>query len=105
MQVKQKHPRAPRILVGRRSPADAAITSDPNLTTSADADRETATAQQAALPLVHYFDPYGGFFRVGRVIDSHTVSRGKRKGTVLLTINTMPSGQVTRSSDEVKWVQ
>jgi hypothetical protein len=105
MQPKQKHPRAPRLLVDRRSSAVATMTANPNLTTSVDAARQTATALAAAQPLVHYFDPYGGFFRVGRVIESHTVSRGKRKGTVLLTITTMPSGQVTRSSDEVKWVQ
>jgi hypothetical protein len=105
MQLKQKNPRTPRVLVDRRSSTFPAISSNPNLNTSVEVARETATALPATLPLVHYFDPYGGFFRVGRVIASHTVSRGKRKGTVLLTITAMPSGQVTRSSDEVKWVQ
>jgi hypothetical protein len=101
MAIKQKHPRAPRVLVDRRS---SAITSNPNLTTSVDATRETATLLEATRPLVHYFDSYGGFWRIGRVIASHAETRGKRKGTVVLTIATMPNGQVTRSRDEVEIV-
>jgi hypothetical protein len=105
MQIKSKHPRAPRVLVDRRPPALAAIVSNPNLTTSVEVARETAALLWATRPMVHYFDPYGGFSRIGRVVASHTVTRGKRKGTIVLTIATMPKGQLTLNSNEVEMVQ
>ena len=105
MQVAQKTSRAPRSLVGDKSSALAPSAYHANLTTSADSTRETATHLWATRPMVHYFDPYGGFSRVGQVIAFHAVARGKRKGTVVLTIATMPNGQVTRNSDEVEMVK
>jgi len=60
MQLKRKHPRAPRVLLDRRSSALAAIIPNPNLTTSVDA-AEIATTLKATRPLVRYFDGYGGF--------------------------------------------
>jgi hypothetical protein len=105
MQVAQKTPRAPRSHVGRRPPALAAVNSNPNSTTSVEVARETAALLWATRPMVHYFDPYGGFSRIGQVISAHFVSRGKRKGTVILTIAAVPKGLVTRDSAEVEILQ
>jgi hypothetical protein len=93
------------VLVDRRSSILATIISNPNLTTSVDAARKIATTLKATQPLVRYFDPYGGFSRIGRVIASHAMTRGRRKGTVVLTIATMPNGQVIRNSDQVELVK
>jgi hypothetical protein len=102
MGIKRKHR---RVLVDRRSSVLATILSNRNLTTSVDAARKIATTLKATHPLVRYFDPYGGFSRIGRVIASHAMTRGKRKGTILLTIATMPNGQVIRNSNEVELVK
>jgi hypothetical protein len=101
MAIKRKHPRAPRVLVDRRS---SAITANPDLTTSVDAARETATALEATQPLVRYPDHRGGFSRIGRLTASCTVKRERDKGMVIMTIVSMLNQTLTFSSDEVEFV-
>jgi hypothetical protein len=38
-------------------------------------------------------------------MSSRTVTRGRHKGQVILTIATVLNRQVTRNGDEVRWVQ
>jgi hypothetical protein len=55
--------------------------------------------------LVRYFDERGGFYRVGRLLSSHTVTRGRRKGQIVLTIISALNHLLTRSKDEVEIVK
>jgi len=102
MRIPPKHPRAPRVLVDRRSPVLATIISNPNLNTSPAAIRETATLLWATRPMVHYFHAYGGYSRVGQVVGYRAVTRGCHKGRVVLTIETALNKLVKRNGDEVE---
>ena len=72
--------------------------------------RVGTTDSQELLPpaiqaLVYYPDHRGGFSRIGRVIATHVVTRGKRKGRVVLIIETALKQRVTRDGDEVELVK
>jgi hypothetical protein len=105
MKKLRKHPRAPRLPADRRSSALSISLANPDLTTPLKPTPEDATTLKATQRLVHYFDDRGGFWRLGRLMCSHTVTRGRHKGQVILTIATVHNRQVTRNGDEVKWVQ
>jgi hypothetical protein len=63
------------------------------------------SALESPQPLVRYFDDRGGFFRVGRVTDSHAATRGRHKGRIIITILTELNQRVTRNGDEVELVK
>jgi hypothetical protein len=105
MHVAQKTPRAPRLPAGRESSALAVSISNPNLAGALVATPEDAPTLEAAQRLVQYFDDRGGFWRVGHLIASRTVTHGRHKGQVILTIATVLNRRVTRNGDEVKWVR
>ncbi len=62
-------------------------------------------AIEAHRDLVRYFDERGGFWRIGRLIDSRTVTRGRHKGRVILTIESALHQRLIRNSDEIEAVQ
>ena len=83
------------IRVGNRLPGCVAIDSQDHL----------PPALEATKHLVRYFDNRGGFWRIGRLISSHAVTRGRHKGRVTLTIATALNQRLTRNTDEVETVQ
>ena len=122
MAIKRKHSRTPRLLADRRSSASiqndfvqvtAKITrpsfegmEDPQkVSETIDPQDPLPAAIEASRHLVRYFDDRGGFWRVGRLIDSHTVTRGRHKGRVILTIESALHQRLTRNIDEVEKVQ
>jgi hypothetical protein len=69
------------------------------------ASQDLPPALEAPQPLVRYFDPHHGFYRVGWLMSSRTLKRGRQKGRVILTIAAIPNGQVmTRNGDGVEIV-
>jgi hypothetical protein len=104
MGTDRKQSRSPRFIVVDTSSALTPNISHPNLTTIEGA-RDTATAPEATRPLVRYFDDHHGFWRVGWLISSRTVARGRQKGKVILTIVSVRNQRLTRYSDEVEAVQ
>lgn len=72
--------------------------------------RVGTTDSQDLLPpaiqaLVYYPDHRGGFSRIGRVIATHAVTRGKRMGRVVVTIETALKQRVMRDGGEVELVK
>jgi hypothetical protein len=97
----------------QKAPATRRRRSSRNQPDERDIVRVGTTDSQDLLPptpeatqrLLYYFDDRGGFWRLGRLMSSHTVTRGRHKSAVILTIATVLNRQVTRNIDEIKWVQ
>jgi hypothetical protein len=104
MQLAKKNLCPPRLPIGRKASALAVIAPTTNLTTYPEKVRACASAPNAPLALVKYFDERGGFWRYGRVIASRSVARGRHRGRVSHTILTALNQQLTRFSDEVELV-
>jgi hypothetical protein len=103
MHTNRKQIRSPRLLVGDKSSAVDPIVSHSNVTTL-EAARDDVPTPQAPQPLVRYPDHRGGFSRVGRLVASRTVKRGRDKGMVIMTIVSMLNQTLTCNSDEVEIV-
>jgi hypothetical protein len=104
MQLAKRSFRTPRSPIDRESSAVAVIAPNTNLTTSNKVARACTPALNAPQSLVKYFDERGGFWRVGRLLSSRKVNRGRQKGQTILTIDSALHRMVTRNADEVEWV-